>query len=349
MRSLFPAESTLSVRLQDRRGFLRASFGSATAATGTLAANSTAFGAARQEGAAILFFMAGGPSHIDMYDMKPDAGPEIRGPFRPIATRVEGMQVCELLPRHVEISDRLAVIRSITHGLSVHDDATHWVQTGYPLLNAAAPGKLIHRKGRSSRRSAGRIQPGMPPYICIPEDYRSHMGFYEGAAYLGVRYVALNGGGDPSLGNYRPPEFNLPAEVTLPRLEDRQNLLHSLDRLARQQEAIAAYHDMGEVQRQAVELTVGSQVRQAFDLSRETEEMRQAYGMHAYGQGALLARRLVEAGATFVVINLYEKDIDWWDDHYTIEKNLRKRLPPYDQARARRGASLQRPDGPRPA
>ena len=77
---------------------------------------------------------------------------------------------------------------------------------------------------------------------------------------------------------------------------------------------------------------MGSQVRQAFDLSRETEEMRKSYGMHAYGQGALLARRLVEAGASFVVINLYEKDIDWWDDHYTIEKNLQKRLPPYDQA-----------------
>lgn len=334
MPTRIAAESTLSVRLQNRRGFLHASFASAAALTGAMSSNSRAFGAGRHENAAILFFMAGGPSHIDMYDMKPGAVAEVRGPFRPIDTRVEGLQVCELMPRHVEVADRLAIIRSITHGLGVHDDATHWVQTGYPLLNARQRGQTHPSQGAVVAKIRGANQPGMPPYICIPEDYRSHMGFYEGAAYLGVRYVALNAGGDPSLGNYRPPEFKLPADVTLPRLEDRQNLLHALDRMARQQEAISVYRDIGEVQRQAVELTVGSQVRQAFDLSHETEEMRQAYGMHAYGQGALLARRLVEAGATFVVINLYEKDIDWWDDHYTIEKNLRKRLPPYDQALA---------------
>ena len=231
MFSIFPVESTLSVRLQDRRGFLRASFGTSVAATAAIASKSKAFGATRQERAAILFFMAGGPSHIDMYDMKPDAVPEIRGPFQPIDTRVNGLQVCELMPGHVEISDRLAVIRSITHGLSVHDDATHWLQTGYPLLNARQRGQTHPSQGSVVSRIRGANQVGMPPYICIPEDYRSHMGFYEGAAYLGVRHLALNGGGDPSLGNYRSPEFNLPAEVTLPRLDDRQNLLRSLDRM----------------------------------------------------------------------------------------------------------------------
>lgn len=332
----FSAE--LCVRLQDRRGFLRASFAGGAAAAGAISASpsvASGGGTGSANGtAAIVFFLAGGPSHIDTYDMKPDVSAEIRGPFSPIDTNVTGLQVCELMPCHVEIADRLAVIRSITHDLSVHDDATHWVQTGYPLLGARQRGQTHPSQGAVVANVCVANAAAVPSYICIPEDYRTHAGFYEGAAYLGPRYQALNAGGDPSLGNFRPPEFKLPAEVTLPRLDDRQNLLHALDRLAREGAAIPAYRELDQVHQQAVELTQGSQVRQAFDLARETEEVRQAYGMHAYGQSALLARRLVEAGAKYVVINLYEKDVDWWDDHYTLEKNLRKRLPRYDQALA---------------
>jgi uncharacterized protein (DUF1501 family) len=118
----------------------------------------------------------------------------------------------------------------------------------------------------------------------------------------------------------------------MPRLEDRRALHQHLDRLARRVDASVDYGSLDDVQRQALELTTGSQARHAFDLSQEPSELRAAYGQHAYGQSALLARRLVEAGVSFVTINLYEKDIDWWDDHTTIEKNLRKRLPPFDQA-----------------
>ncbi|MFN0055812.1 MAG: DUF1501 domain-containing protein [Planctomycetales bacterium] len=329
-----PLTPSLLVRLQGRRGFLKASFGlaglmaSAETGAGRLAAEN-----ARGNGKGVIhFFMAGGPSHLDMYDMKPEAPAEVRGPFQSIATTLPGLSVCELLPRHVAIADRLAVIRSISHDLSVHDDATHWIQTGYPLLNARQKGQTHPSQGAVISKVRGPNQPGMPPYVCIPEDYRTHMGFYEGAAYLGQRYLALNAGGDPSLGNYRPPDFQLPMEVTLPRLDDRQALRQSLDRLAQGVAAIEPYREVEETQRQALELTVGAQARAAFDLAREPEAVRAAYGRHAYGQGALLARRLVEAGATYVVVNLYEKDVDWWDDHYTIEKNLRKRLPHYDQA-----------------
>jgi uncharacterized protein (DUF1501 family) len=120
--------------------------------------------------------------------------------------------------------------------------------------------------------------------------------------------------------------------VSLPRLDDRRNLLRSLDKFAQHAESTAAFRDIDDALDQAVELASGSRVRQAFDLSQETEAMRETYGRHAYGQGALLARRLVEAGTSLVVINLYEKDVDWWDDHSTIEKNLRARLPHYDRA-----------------
>ena len=91
---------------------------------------------ARRDTAVILFWMAGGPSHIDTYDMKPDAPAEVRGPFRPVATKTPGLSVCELLPRHLAVADRLAIVRSVHHDHSVHDDASHWVQTGYPLLQA---------------------------------------------------------------------------------------------------------------------------------------------------------------------------------------------------------------------
>ncbi len=287
-----------------------------------------------QQTSAILFFLAGGPSHIDMYDRKPDQVEDVRGPFDGIQTNLPGLDVCELMPRHTSIADKISVVRSITHRLGVHDDATHWLQTGYPLLNARQQGQRNPSQGSvvSFCRDHGAQQ--MPPYVCIPEDYRRHAGFYEAAAFLSSRHNALNAGGDPSLGNYRPPEFMLPKEISAARMENRRGLVHSLDQLYRQVTSEQQYSELDAVQQQAFELVCGTKARDAFDLSNEPDSLRDRYGRHAYGQSALLARRLVEAGVSFVTINLYEKDVDWWDDHYTIEKNLRKRLPIYDQALA---------------
>ncbi len=282
--------------------------------------------------AVILFCMAGGPSHIDMYDMKPHAPEQVRGPFSPIMTTLPGFDVCELMPRHVEIAKHLTVIRSLTHTLSVHDDASHWVQTGYPLLNARQKGQQNPADGAVAARLHGPNQPGVPPYVCIPEDYRSHAGFYQSAAYLGSRYNAVNSGGDPSLGNFRRPEFALPQELHLGRLDQRRQLLQRLDAFRTNLESTTAGTSLTAVHDQAFDLITSPRINDLFDVSREPDGLRDRYGRHAYGQGALLARRLVEAGVTFVTINLYEKDVDWWDDHYTIEKNLRKRLPVYDQA-----------------
>lgn len=317
----------------DRRGFL--TIGSAGLAGLSLAqpfAPLQAQAATRQKSAVILFWLAGGPSHIDMYDMKPEATAEVRGPFRPIETSLDGLQVCELMPHHAEIGDKLAVIRSIHHNLSVHDDASHWLQTGWPLLNARARGQQNPSQGSVVAALRGANRPGIPPYVCIPEDYRRHLGFYESAAFLSSRFNAVNAGGDPSLGNYRPPDFTLPAELSLSRLEDRRGLMTSLDRWKAQVEASPHFKTLDDVQHEALELVTGQQARDAFDLSGEPAALKDRYGRHAWGQSALLARRLVEAGVTFVNINFYEKDVDWWDDHYTIEKNLRKRLPLYDQA-----------------
>ncbi|MFT5328651.1 MAG: arylsulfatase A-like enzyme, partial [Planctomycetaceae bacterium] len=222
--------------------------------------------------------------------------------------------------------------RSITHDLSVHDDATHWLQTGYPLLNARQKGQQNPSQGSVVSYFRSDAANAMPPYVCIPEDYRRHLGFYEHAAFLSSRHNALDAGGDPSLGNYRPPNFALPKEINVGRIQDRRQLFGALDQLHRKTTSLPQFADLDDVQQQSFELVCGSQAREAFDLSQEPEQLRDRYGRHAYGQSALLARRLVESGVSFVTINLYEKDVDWWDDHYKIESNLRKRLPAYDQA-----------------
>jgi hypothetical protein len=325
------------VRLCDgisRRGFLRVgSLGAGLTLPNVLKARQACAATAdRNDTAIILLFQAGGASHIDMYDMKPLMPAEVRGPFHPIATKLPGLDVCELMPGHARIADKLAIIRSIKHNLAVHDDGTHWLQTGWPLLNARQAGQQNPSQGSVISALVGPRRESMPAYVAIPEDYRRHMGFYEGPAFLSSRHAALDAGGDPSLGNYRPPEFKLPADVVMSRLDERRGLMREFDSLARRLDRDPAFRNLDDVQRQALELVSGSTVRQAFDLSQEPTELRDKYGRHAYGQSALLARRLVEAGVTFVVINLYEKDVDWWDDHYTIEKNLRKRLPVYDQA-----------------
>jgi uncharacterized protein (DUF1501 family) len=285
----------------------------------------------RKDTAVILLWMAGGPSHIDMVDMKPNAMAEVRGPFSPIRTNTTGIEVCELLPGHVEIADKLAIVRSLHHDLGVHDDASHWVQTGYPLLNARQRGQQHPAQGAVVSKLRGANAPGMPAYVCVPESYRRHMGFYQLSTYLSSRHDPLDAGGDPSLGNYRPPDFALPDGFAATRLEDRRGMLHQLDRLAAETEANPLFQSLDQSQQQAFELVTGSRARQAFDLSQESAKLRERYGRHQWGQSALLARRLVEAGVTFVTVNLYEKDIDWWDDHYTLETNLRQRLPVFDQ------------------
>ena len=143
----------------------------------------------------IFFYQSGGASHLDMVDMKPQAVPEVRGPFSPIDTKVPGLSVCDLMPGHAAIADKLTVIRSISHHLSVHDDATHWLQTGYPLLNARQQGQQHPSQGSIVSALKGSNVPGMPPYVCIPEDYRKHLGFYEHAAFISSRHNALDAGG----------------------------------------------------------------------------------------------------------------------------------------------------------
>lgn len=288
----------------------------------------------RDNTAVILFWMAGGPSHHDTFDPKPDAPEVVRGPFGSIATAAPGLRVTEQLPKLARLADRFSIVRSLHHDLAVHDDASHWVQTGMPLLQARERGQLHPAQGAVVSAMRGPNEPSLPAYVCIPESYNSRKGFYQHASFLGPKHLPVNGGGDPSLGNYRLPEFTLPAQMTFDRLESRRQLHRHFDQLSRAVEANPSVARLDAARQQAYDLIAGSRAREAFDLSREPATLRDRYGRHFWGQSALLARRLVEAGVTFVTINLYEADVDWWDDHTTIEKNLRNRLPRFDQSLA---------------
>lgn len=286
----------------------------------------------RRDSAVILYWMAGGPSHIDTYDMKPDMPPEIRGPFQSIPTNMAAIRVCELLPKQAAIADKFSIVRSLNHGHGVHDDASHWVQTGVPQLNARELGQRFPCQGSVVSHVLGANRRGMPAYVCIPQGYSSPLGFYQRSSFLGPDHEPVSGGIIPYRDKVRPPEFKLDPAMTLPRLDDRKALLRQMNNLKSLAERSPAFASIDAYQHKAFELVTSARVQEAFDLNREPIALREKYGNHHWGRSTLLARRLVEAGTTFVTINHYEADIDWWDDHTGIEKNLRKRLPPYDQA-----------------
>jgi len=287
----------------------------------------------RRDSAVILYWMAGGPSHIDTYDMKPNAPAEVRGPFRASPTRVSGLSLCELLPGHIRIADKLAIVRSLHHGNANHFDASHWAQTGYHVPNIMGRGQPYPAQGAVVSRLRGANRPDMPPYVCLPEGYSPNLGFYQQAAYLGAEHNPIDGGGEPGYrGRILQPTFLPPRELSLPRVADRRELLRRIDVLTRRVESSGEFRAMDSSYQRAFGLITSQRAKDAFDLSREPLTLRERYGTPAWGKAALLARRLVEAGVTFVTINHYEADIDWWDDHYTIERNLRRRLPLFDQA-----------------
>jgi hypothetical protein len=260
---------------------------------------------------------------------------EVRGPFRATPTRQPGLSLCELLPRQARVADRFSIIRTLRHDNANHFDAAHWVQTGYHEKDVMGRGQPYPSQGSIVSMLRGANERGMPAYVCIPDHYSPRLGFYQQAAYLGAQHDPLAGGGEPAYRGKRPePQFTRPRDVSFDRAESRQALLQRLDRTARQTETNPAFRSLDRHYQRAFELVTSPHVKRAFDVSAEPAPLRERYGLHPWGQAALLSRRLVESGVTFVTINHYEADIDWWDDHYNIEKNLRRRLPLFDQALA---------------
>jgi uncharacterized protein (DUF1501 family) len=287
-------------------------------------------GRAASDTAVILLWMDGGPSQFETYDPKPDAPIEYRGPFQPIRTNVPGIQFCELLPRQAQIADKIAVVRSLTHRESGHGSAVKNLNTGYPHPANTNEGTFLYPAvGAVVAKSREEERRGLPHYVCVPTAniFKTDVG---GGAYLGSAY-------DPFAANPADGASALtpPADLSLTRLRNRQALLASVDRLRRDADASGMMDGMDTFSRQAFEMVTGRAAREALDLSREPASLRHRYGYasatdrnQVWGQNCLLARRLVEAGVSFVSIGM-----GGWDDHGEgLTQKLPHRARVFDQA-----------------
>lgn len=285
-------------------------------------------GARTAETSVIQVWLGGGPSQFETFDPKPDAPREIRGPYSPIATKIPGELVCEKLPLTAAVLDKTAIVRSFTHGIDDHFGVTRWCIAGRPEPDAKA---AFPSFGSIVSRFRGATQSGMPPYVLMCEDPVAHHHLFDtlGPGYLGVAdspFTVMQDGynGEFQLDRMRKATANLELanDVTLDRIGDRKTLLAGLDRLPRQLDSRRVQEGLDPFSRAALELVTSAKARRAFDLSRESAATHERYGKHRWGQMALLSRRLVEAGVTFVTLNT-APDCMRWDWHVNVVKESR--------------------------
>lgn len=272
----------------------------------------------------IVFWTDGGLSQQDTYDLKPDAPAEYRGTYQSIATSAPGIVLGERLPRQAKLMRLLSVVRSVHHENGIHAPSAHWMQTGYfgPTLARNAAQKPSF--GSVISRSLGTRQPPMPAYVSMP---KAEAFGYQGAVYLGKAYNPLEVIADPNAANFKVPNLSLPDGLALRNVDARRSLLKTFDTFRKDIDRSGGMEGLDTFKRQALEMVAGERMRQAFDLNTEDLKLRDRYGRHRYGQSALLARRLIEAGARCVNINTGN-----WDHHDNIQKGLDDHLPPLDQA-----------------
>lgn len=286
-----------------------------------------------REKSVILFWMSGGPGHLETWDPKPTAPAEYRGPFGALSTALPGVAVGELLPETAAILDQLAILRTVNHGSGDHTKGNHWMLTGFagPAFNA--PDNQVQRRpslGSAVARARGANRPGMPPYVAVPNLRGGTDNLFHYAAYLGGGFNPFVVNSDPNERDFAVRNLTLPPSLTLDRLADRRRLLAELD-LARMA-AEPALRDASAHHQAAYDLLTSSRVREAFAIETESSAIRDRYGRHTFGQSALLARRLVERGVTFVTVNCVP-----WDHHgspgqFKTEEGARKLIPPFDRA-----------------
>lgn len=282
----------------------------------------------------ILIWLQGGPSHMETYDMKPDAPIEYRGECRPISTVVPGMNICELLPQHARVADRFNIIRSISHGFANHAGGAGRFLSGYnplrpldPLAQFPCLGPVV------SKMLEGHRDPAMPRYVGSATNV-----YGGGAAALGPAYLPFVVSADPNADNFKVGNLSLAASMR-DRLDDRRTLLTAFDGIKHNLDQSGMMDSIDKFNQQAVELLTSDRARAAFDISQESPEVRDRYGRHKWGQRALLARRLVEAGTSFVTMQMQNPQIPGaignWDIHAVnghLFDDARARLPVFDRA-----------------
>ena len=293
--------------------------------------------------AVIFVWLPGGFPHMETYDMKPNAPAEYRGEFRPTRTNVPGIEVSELFPRHTTVADRFSLIRSISHTFADHGGGHKRLLTGREpkspvgTVNDAPAAPSIVAKMREQKTI------GLPHNILMNDDGRTGVDVFAfGSAYLGPAYNPFEVPGNPSAAEFKVRNLAL-GDGMATRLDDRRSLLAGMDRLRRGIDASGAMAATDRFSQRAYELLTSPAARDAFDLSREDDRTRDRYGRHSWGQRTLMARRLVEAGASFVSVVLENptpgKPLPFgttynWDCHAVnchVFNDFRFRAPYYDQ------------------
>ncbi len=272
----------------------------------------------------ILIWMDGGPSHFETFDPKPDAPSELRGELGAIDTKIPGVQFCEHMPRLASIADRIAVVRSVCHNQGNHGAGNHYMMTGAPPRIPVGCGAFVsfHPSLGSVTAYERGTQAGLPPYFSMPSMSRSG-----GPNFLGARFAPFVVSDDPNNKNFRVRDVAIPKEIEIDRASHRRDLRSLVDTLPRIADERAAdpVNALDDYYQQGYNLVTSAQAQRAFDIQAEPDKMRDAYGRNSFGQRALLARRLVEAGVPF--ITLYEGG---WDHHSNIFDAIAKRLPAFE-------------------
>lgn len=323
-----------------RRDFLQ------VGALGAIGLTMPAFEALRAAGAVdktkdtrscIMIFNLGAPSQLDLWDMKPDAPSEIRGPFKPIRTRSDAFEISEILPLHAKLADKFSLIRSCYHtAAAVHDTGHQMMQTGRLFtggINTPHVGSaLAFLRGRRSE---------LPAHIILPESMGptgGNMPHGQDAGFLGKAHDPFVLNSDPSMADFKVPDLLPPREIGEVRLQRRKELRELVDSTVRNFEASETAKLMDANFESAYRLMTSTAAREAFDLTREPQKIRERYGMNRFGQCCLLARRLVERGVRFVTVNTFITVFNeiTWDIHgskpFTSIEGMRDIVAPmYDQ------------------
>jgi hypothetical protein len=288
----------------------------------------------------VLFLLHGGPSQLDIWDMKPAAPAEVRGEFKPIRTSVPGVQITEHLPRLAKLADRFTIVRSMTHAAINHNTATYIVTTGQlPLrdLIAFTPSENDFPHLGAQLAVGQRELHGVPAAVSLPDPVTD--GPYttpgQGGGFLGAAHAPFAIHGDPSAEQFTVDGLVVPRELNQDRLAGRQILLQNLnDQLGRLQEE-EQFGKLDRYQQRALALVTSDEARRAFELSQESPRLRERYGRNKYGQSLLLARRLVEAGVRLVTVywgGKVNNPDPYWDTHFNNNRRLKDDLlPPFDQ------------------
>lgn len=283
----------------------------------------------------VLVFLTGAPSHIDTFDLKPEAPEGIRGEFREIETVAPGVRIGEHLPLMAARADRFAIVRSMTHNVPSHEIGTHFLLTGIDRLPPGASFMATradwpcYASGLDYLRSRSD---GVPSGVMLPTWLNNGYGFSgQTGGVLGSKYDPWQIKQDPNDPNFRVEELSLPVGLTADALADRRALLEQFNSQREAVEGLAASGSFGGLQDKAFRMLTSGRVKRAFNIGSEDPRLRDRYGRHMFGQSLLLARRLVEAGVPIVQANMGH--MNNWDTHTENFQQLKDRLlPPLDRA-----------------